>query len=191
LKWEGYFALGAVAKPGNTPEQVEQALYKEIEKLQKEKVGERELQKVKNRFAADNFRRLQSNFALMIQLLLADSNRGWRTFNEDPQKFAAVTAEDVQRVANLYLKPENRTVALYYTKKTAGGEEDPLLTGLSEEQKAQVRQFRGMLAQMPADQAKAMLQKIEQGEGSAPPEQKDMLQVIKKLLQQKIEKGGK
>jgi predicted Zn-dependent peptidase len=191
LKWEGYFALGGVAKPGNTPEQVEQALYKEIEKLQKEKVGERELQKVKNRFAADNFRRLQSNFALMIQLLLADSNRGWRTFNEDPKKFAAVTAEDVQRVANLYFKPENRTVALYYTKKTAEAEEDPLLTGLSDEEKAQVRQFRGMLAQMPADQAKAMLQKIEQGEGSAPPDQKDMLQVIKKLLQQKIEKGGK
>jgi predicted Zn-dependent peptidase len=191
LKWEGYFALSGVAKPGNTPEQVEQALYKEIEKLQKENVGERELQKVKNRFAADNFRRLQSNFALMIQLLLADSNRGWRTFNEDPKKFAAVTAEDVQRVANLYFKPENRTVALYYTKKTAGAEEDPLLTGLSDEEKAQVRQFRGMLAQMPADQAKAMLQKIEQGEGSAPPDQKDMLQVIKKLLQQKIEKGGK
>jgi hypothetical protein len=154
-------------------------------------VGERELQKVKNRFAADNFRRLQSNFALMIQLLLADSNRGWRTFNEDPKKFAAVTAEDVQRVANLYFKPENRTVALYYTKKTSGTEEDPLLTGLSDEEKAQVRQFRGMLAQMPADQAKAMLQKIEQGEGSAPPDQKDMLQVIKKLLQQKVEKGGK
>jgi hypothetical protein len=36
-----------------------------------------------------------------------------------------------------------------------------------------------------------MLQKIEQGEGSAPPDQKDMLQVIKKLLQQKVEKGGK
>jgi predicted Zn-dependent peptidase len=191
LKWEGYFALSGVAKPGNTPEQVEQALYKEIEKLQKENVGERELQKVKNRFAADNFRRLQSNFALMIQLLVADSNRGWRTFNEDPKKFAAVTAEDVQRVANLYFKPENRTVALYYTKKTAGAEEDPLLTGLSDEEKAQVRQFRGMLAQMPADQAKAMLQKIEQGESSAPPDQKDMLQVIKKLLQQKIEKGGK
>src|SRR6266496_3853151 len=82
LKWEGYFELSGVAKPGNTPEQVEQALYKEVEKLQKEKVSERELQKVKNRFSADNFRRLQSNFFLMLQLLLADSNRGWQSFNE-------------------------------------------------------------------------------------------------------------
>src|SRR5437867_10254878 len=45
LKWEGYFELSGVAKPGNTPEQVEQALYKEVEKLQKERVSERELQK--------------------------------------------------------------------------------------------------------------------------------------------------
>ena len=37
---------------------------------------------------------------LMLQILLADSNRGWQSFNEDPKKIAAVTAEDIQRVAN-------------------------------------------------------------------------------------------
>ena len=156
LKWEGYFPLSGVAKPGSTPEQVEQALYKEIEKLQKEKVGDRELQKVKNQFAADNFRRLQSNFALMLQLLLADNNRGWQSFNEDPKKIAAVTADDIQRVANKYFKPENRAVALYYTKKSEGAE-DPLLAGLTDQEKAQVQQFKGMLAQMSLDEAKAIL----------------------------------
>jgi hypothetical protein len=94
-------------------------------------------------------------------------------------------------VANLYFKPENRAVALYYTKKGDAREDDPLLTGLNDEQKAQVQKFKGMLAQMPAEQAKAMLQKIEQQESAAPPEQKDMLQAIKKLLQQKVEKGGR
>jgi predicted Zn-dependent peptidase len=189
MKWEGYFSLSATAKPGNTPEQVEAALYREIEKLQKEKVPERELQKVKNREAADSFRRVQSNFELMLRLLLAENGRGWRSFNEDPKKIEAVTADDIQRVANLYFKPEQRAVALYYTKK--GGEEDPLLTGLSDSEKAQVRQFRGMLQQMPAEKASAMLQQIEARAASAPPEQKNVLQVIKKLLQQKIEKGGK
>jgi predicted Zn-dependent peptidase len=118
MKWEGYFELGGVAKPDSTPEAVEQALYREIEKLQKEKVGERELQKVKNQFAADNYRRLESRFYLMMQILMADSNRGWQSLNEDPRKIAAVTADDVQRVAQLYFKPENRTVAIYYTKKS-------------------------------------------------------------------------
>jgi predicted Zn-dependent peptidase len=190
LKYDGYFSLSGVAKPGNTPEHVEQALYREMEKIQKEKVGERELQKVKNQFAASSFRRLQSNFAIMVQLLLAESNRGWQSFNDDPKEIDAVTAEDIQRVAGRYFKPENRAVAVYYTKKTEAGTEDPLLTGLSEEEKSQVRQFRGRLAQLPAEQAKAFLQQLEQQEGSAPPEKKKLLEVMKKLLEERVRKGG-
>ena len=55
-KYEGLFELSGVAKPGKTPEEVEQALYKEIERLQKELVDAKELQKVKNQYAAGNFR---------------------------------------------------------------------------------------------------------------------------------------
>ena len=117
LKWQGYFTFRATARPGHAPEDVEQALYKEIEKLKTTPVEDRELQKVKNRFAADTFRRLQSNFGLMYELLVADSNRGWRSFNEDPKRYDAVTPEDVQRVANKYFLPEHRAVALYYTKR--------------------------------------------------------------------------
>jgi predicted Zn-dependent peptidase len=191
MKWEGYFSLNGVAKPGSTPEIVEQALYREIEKLQKERVGERELQKVKNQFAADNYRRLESRFFLMLQILLADSNRGWQSFNEDPKRFAAVTVEDVQRVANLYFKPENRTVALYYTKKAEAGAEDPLLTGLSDQEKVQVRQFREAVAKMSMDEAKAIFEKLETQVDSAPPDKKSFVEALYKLLQKKIQNGGK
>ena len=68
-KYEGYFEFRGAPKPGKTPEQVEQAIYKEIEKLQNEPVPEHELQKVKNQHAAANFRQLQSDFSLMRQLL--------------------------------------------------------------------------------------------------------------------------
>jgi predicted Zn-dependent peptidase len=190
MKWAGYFLLNGVAKPGSTPEAVEQALYKEIKKLQKEKVGDRELQKVKNQFAADNFRRLDSRFLLMLQILLADSNRGWQEFNEDPKRIAAVTADDIQRVANLYFKPENRAVALFYTKKSEGGEEDPLLTGLSDQDKAQVRQFKAAVAQMSIDEAKNILQKLEPQISAAPPEKKGLVEAIQKLLQERIQKTG-
>jgi predicted Zn-dependent peptidase len=192
MKWEGYFALNGVAKPGSTPESVEQALYREIEIFQKERVGERELQKIKNQFAADNYRKLESRFFLMLQMLLADSNRGWGSFNEDPKKIAAVTAEDIQRVANLYFKPENRTVAVYYTKKSGTGEaEDPLLTELSDQERVQVRQFKQALVQMPVDEAKAIMQKLESQLSSAPSEQKNIVEVLHKLLQTKIQNGGK
>ena len=189
MKWAGYFLLRGVAKPGSTPEVVEQALYKEIEKLQKEKIGERELQKIKNQFAADNFRRLDGHFLLMLQILIADSNRGWQSFNEDPKRIAAVTAEDVQKVANRYFKPENRAVAVFYTKKSEGGE-DPLLAGLNDQDKAQVRQFKAAVAQMSVDEAKAILQKVEPQVSAAPPDKQPLLQAIRKLLQERIQKNG-
>lgn len=190
MKWEGYFVVHGVAKPESAPETVEQALYKEIEKLQKEKVGARELQKVKNQFAADNYRRLESRFYLMLQILIADSNRGWRMLNEDPQKVAAVTAEDVLRVANRYFKPENRVVALYYTKKS-DAPDDPEMAGLSAEEKAQFSQLKKMIAGMSVDQAKGFLQKLEAEAGSVPPEQKKMFEALRRNLQAKIQNGGK
>jgi predicted Zn-dependent peptidase len=190
LKYEGYFVLNGVAKPESTPENVERALYKEIEILQKEKVGERELQKVKNQFAADNFRRVEDRYNLMMQILVYDSNRGWPSFNEDPKRIAAVTAEDVQRVATRYFKPENRAVILYYTKKSEGGVEDPLLAGLNEQEKVQIRQFKATAGQMSEEEAKTALKQLESQVRSAPPEKRKFVETLIKLLQGKIEQGG-
>ena len=78
-----------------------------------------------------------------------------------------MTAEDIQRVANRYFKPEKRAVALFYTKKSEGAE-DPLLAGLSDQDKAQVRQFQAAVAQMSIDEAKAILQKVEPQVSAAP-----------------------
>ncbi len=192
LKWEGYFQLMATAAPGQTPEKVEQALYKEIEKLQTTRVEDRELQKVKNQSAADTFRRVQANFALMLQLLLADNTLGWRSFNEEPAKIQAVTADDIQRVAKTYFTPERRAVILYYTKAAPAGaaEADPLLEGLTDQEKAQVRQMRGMIQQLSVEQAKQMLQKLEASAAAAPPERQKVMHAIKTVLQQKIGKGA-
>ena len=64
--------------------------------------------------AADDFRKLRSNFSLMLQLLIRDAYRGWETINTDSPRLQAVTAEDLQRVAKKYFTSENRTVATYY-----------------------------------------------------------------------------
>ena len=120
-KYEGYFELRGVVKPGKTPEDVEKALYKEIEKFQTDLVPERELQKVKNQLAAANFRGLQSDFSLMMQLLISDSLRGWQIINTDPPRLQAVTPQDVQRAAKTHFAPEGRNVLVFYTKKKAAG----------------------------------------------------------------------
>ena len=193
-KYEGYFELRGTAKPGKTPEEVEQALYREIERLQKEPVPAEELQKIKNQSAANQFRGLQSNFGLMVQLLLRDANRGWATINTDEARVQAVTAEDIRRVANKYFTPENRTVAIYRTKQSAGGDaEDATLAGLSDQEKAQVRQLRAMLPQMKtAEQVRGILQMVEQRAAGAPADKQKGFQVVKKMLEDRLKQleGG-
>ena len=116
-KYEGYFEIRGVARPGKTPEDVEKALLKELEKLQSEPIPERELEKVKNNFAASNYRQLQSDFFLMRTILVADGNRGWRSINTDNDNIQKVTADDIQRVAKKYFLPENRSVLLINRKQ--------------------------------------------------------------------------
>lgn len=194
-KYEGYFQLMGIAKPGKTPEEVEQALYKEVERIQKELVDARELQKVKNQYAAGVFRGIQSNFGLMVQLLLRDNNRGWETLNTDPARHQAVTPEDIRRVANTYFKPENRTIAIYHTKKKEGGAaaEDPALAGLSDDEKAQINQMKTMMGQAKAEQLRMILQSVETRSASAPPEKQNFFKVVKKMLEDRLKQleGGK
>ena len=192
LKWEGYFAIGGVAKPGVKPEDVEQALYEQIEEMVRTPVGDRELQKVKNQFAADAFRRLQNDFFLMLQVLSAENTTGWRSLNEWPKRVEAVTAAEIQRVAATYLTRERRAVALYYTKAPPDGASTTAAgdAALSAEQRAQVEQMRAMIGQMPLDQARALLDQIRAKEAGAPDDARPMLAAIRALLEQRLAKGG-
>ena len=119
MKYAGlFYAYGEVAE-NHTPDEVEQAIYREIEKLQAGEVPERELQKVKNNFAAGEYRKLTSNIAILQQLIRADGMGRWQEINEAGPKLQAVTAADVQRVAKNYFTKENRTVCTYTRKAAA------------------------------------------------------------------------
>jgi predicted Zn-dependent peptidase len=115
-KWAGYFNAGGEAKDGHKPEEVEQGVYENLEKLKTETVPPEELQKVKNNFAAAEYRRLSSNFPILMHLISNDGNGNWREVNDAGQKIQAVTAADVTRVAQKYFTKENRTVAIYTRK---------------------------------------------------------------------------
>ena len=123
MKWEGYFAAGGEVKEGRKPEEVEQGIYENLEKLQKEEVPPEELQKVKNNFAAAEYRRLSSNFPILMHLIRNDGAGDWREINEAGPKIQAVTAADVQRVARKYFTKENRTVAIYTRKPGTSAKE--------------------------------------------------------------------
>ena len=190
FQFEGMFELRGTARQGRTPEEVEEAIYAELERLQTEPVGERELQKVKNQNAADTFRGLRSNFGLMMQLLIREGNRGWEHINTDPALYEAVAAADVMRVANTYFKPETRAVAVYYRDESSAAQDDPLLAGLSDEERQQIGQMRAVIGQMEAEQLNQFLAQAEQMVGQAPPEGRNLAEALVALVRQRLEEMG-
>jgi predicted Zn-dependent peptidase len=186
MKYAGYFHADGDVAEGHTPEEVEQAIYREIEKLQQEEVPAVELQKVKNNFAANEYRRLGSNMAILQQLIRTDGNGHWSEINEAGPELQAVTADDIRRVAQKYFNKENRTVATY-TRKGGPEVEDPDLAGLTDEQKTMVKKTVARLkTATDAAKLKEGLAKMTAGLDQAPPEVKPALEVIIKKIQARI-----
>jgi predicted Zn-dependent peptidase len=118
----GAFYSNATLRPGIKTEDVEAAIYEEIARLQKEPIADWELQKAKN----TTRRNFISN--LQISLSRAISLGQYATYYNEPSlintrldRVAAVTKEDVQRVANKYLVATNRTVVITMPKAKAKG----------------------------------------------------------------------
>jgi predicted Zn-dependent peptidase len=187
MKYEGAFEVGAEVKEGRRPEEVEAALFAEIERLGTEPVGERELQKVKNQELADSFRRLQSNFFLLLQLIIYDSNGDWRFLNDAPARLQAVTAADVQRVARQTFTAERKSVATY-VRKAGGTAEDPELAALPAQVKAMVKQQLAQIEQIsdPA-QLEQVLGQLQQMQGQVPPQMKPAIDLMLKRAEQKLD----
>jgi predicted Zn-dependent peptidase len=185
-KLAGLFYADAEVAEGHTPEEAEQAVYHEIDRLQNEPVPAKELQKVKNNFAANEYRKLASNMAILQQLIRTDGNGDWREINEAGPKLQAVTAADVQRVAQKYFTKENRTVCTF-TRKGGPAAEDPDLAGLTEDQKAMVKQTASRLkSATDAAKLKEGLARMTAGIEQAPPEVRPAVEVIMKKIQARI-----
>jgi len=109
--------------PGAKTADVEAAIYDEIERLKKEPIADWELQKAKNSTRRGFINNLQSSLSRATTL------SQYAVYYNDPDlinmrlhKVAAVTKEDVQRVANKYLRDTNRTVVITMPKAQAKGE---------------------------------------------------------------------
>lgn len=187
-KWAGLFNLGAEVKEGHTHEEVEKALYEELDKLKNEEIPAEELQKVKNQFAAAAFRRLTSNMPILMQLIQNEGSGNWREVNEAFPKFEAVTVADVQRVAKKYFTKENRSVALYSRKPGTGAEgEDPDIADLAPDQKPVIRQFTGMLSQeKDVAKLKSMMEQMAARAANADPKRAQFQKILLKKLEARI-----
>jgi hypothetical protein len=186
VKYGGSLEIGAELADGVDHQMVEAALLAEIELMKDEPVPERELQKVKNQSLADSYRRLQSNFFLLLQLLLYDVWDDWQFLNDSPAKIQAVTAEDVQRVANTYLTDNDRNTLWYY--RTEGTDEDPDLAALSGQAKAMAKSALAQISQIddPAELEQGLAQ-MKAMKGQAPPEFQPAIDLMIKKATERLE----
>ena len=190
LKYAGLFTLAAETRGEATPADLEAALLGEIERLQREAVPPEELQKVKNQIAATAFRNLENPFWLMLQLLLYEGWGDWQYINYWADRTLAVSAEDVQRVAQKYFTVENRTVATYQRKAGAEAEEVPPEIAGAARGDAPARSRAGPPGP-PGHRREACSRKasrqLAQQKGAVPPEVKPALEAIEKAMQARLE----
>jgi predicted Zn-dependent peptidase len=185
-KYEGYFEIQGECKEGHTPEELEKAISDEVEKLQKGPVTDEELQKVKNRYLAGGYRQISSGMQLMFRYARAEGMGTWQDADRIDREVQALTAADIQRVANRYFQKENRTVAVW-TRKGGTAEEDPALAGLSAEAKTTAK---GMAARIAASndpaQIQKMLERLDQMGGQVPPEMKPAIDYVRAKAQARL-----
>ena len=107
------FLIEAHPMSGYTPEEVVKAIDEEIQKVVKDGVTERELQKAKNRLTVGLLWEMQTNEGLASHLSYYESLAGsWRYLSEYIDQINRFTPADLKTVAERYLKRENRTVGI-------------------------------------------------------------------------------
>jgi len=117
-RYDNAYALHITPRAPHTTEEVEQALYEELDRLKEEPISDRELQKVLNNMEAGFIRRLRSNSGLAYYLSDYESITGdWRYMIRYMDEIRKITPEDVMEAAKKYLVKTNRTVATLVSKK--------------------------------------------------------------------------
>lgn len=111
-KYPNLVLFYATTAPNVTVDQVAAALRTEIERLKTEPVSAQELQRVKTQLRAGLVRSLDSNIGMAKALTEYEVKTGtWRNLFAQINAIAAVTPEDIQRVAKQTFTPENMTIA--------------------------------------------------------------------------------
>jgi zinc protease len=116
-----FFAV-AIVQPGHTPDEAATALIGELDRLRTEPIAAGELQQAKNQFARDYIlgRETDQNKAEALGHAAVIHN-DLKTADAEFDIFQGLTVADVQRVAQKYFTPENRTVLTILPKSATGG----------------------------------------------------------------------
>lgn len=114
LEDPGLYIAYAIANRGNGPAELETAIDAEIERVRQELVSDREFEKIRNQIESDfvtgnaTLEGIAGNLAT-YHVLFGDAD----LINTELERYLAVTREDMMRVAQKYLRKDNRAVLHY------------------------------------------------------------------------------
>ena len=114
LEDNGLFVLLGITNVGKTAEELDKAIDIEIEKAKSGEISDHDFLKIKNQIENDFYS--QNSTMQGIANNLAEYYTYYKNtglINTEIEKYQKITKEDIKRVANQYLKPDNRLV-LYY-----------------------------------------------------------------------------
>jgi predicted Zn-dependent peptidase len=110
-KYANIFLLYAITAPNHTLDEVAELFAEELETLKQSPVTPEELERVKTQARAGLLRSLDSNSGMSKLLAEYEAKTGsWRNVFTELDAIEAVTAEDVQRIAQELFQANNRTV---------------------------------------------------------------------------------
>lgn len=117
-RFPNLFTIFATPRYPHTTGELEDVIYKELEKLKKEPVTKREIEKTKNQLKANIIRDLNSNSGLADMLSYFEAVAGdYRYITRHIDMVEKITPEDIIKAAQKYLTRDNRTVAVLKRKK--------------------------------------------------------------------------
>ena len=158
-RYDNLLIIEAVPQHPHTPDEVESAIYEEIEKLKTEPVTDRELQRIKNQVDAQQIRQLGSNLGIAFMLAMGEIYFGDYTgMIKVLEKVKEVTADEIMDITKKYLVKKNRTVAVRIKKETkeeGGGEEEISLEDIDQQAMMQYIQS------LPEDEKKELMKKMQ------------------------------
>jgi predicted Zn-dependent peptidase len=117
LRYGGVLHVGAQPREGVDPAQVEKAIAAIVEDVRKNGVTERELEKARNQQMADLVRGLKTDSGIAQQLGYFETVGTYRDFFAYAKSLESVTAADLKRCAEQYLKPTGRNVLVIRRKE--------------------------------------------------------------------------
>jgi predicted Zn-dependent peptidase len=117
-RYPNLFTIYAQPRHPHTNLELEEMILQEIENIKTNPVTSEELTKAKNIIKTEYIKNLDSNSEIASMLTYYEVLLGdYRYISEYPKNIDQVTAEDIMKVAEVYLTKVNRTIAVLEKKK--------------------------------------------------------------------------